>query len=98
MGARRTQTNNQGRVLALRNGHTDGRTDGQTLLQRCEDASKNDQGWLVSDWRWIRGIFELGYTDGRTDGQTLLQRCEDASKKNEAGYTERQLRTVGQGQ
>ena len=20
-------------------------------LQRCEDASKNDQGWLVSDWR-----------------------------------------------
>ena len=27
------------------------------LLQRCEDASKNDQGWLVSDWRCIGGIF-----------------------------------------
>ena len=49
-------------------------------LKRCEDASKNDQGWLVSDWRWISGIFEVGLTDGhtdgrmdgRTDGQTLL--------------------------
>ena len=36
-------------------------------LKRCEDASKNDQGWLVSDWRWISGIFELGLTDIRTD-------------------------------
>ena len=54
------------------------------LLKRCEDASKNDQGWLMSDWRWISGIFEVGLTDirtdirtdgrmdGRTDGQTLL--------------------------
>ena len=46
------------------------------LPQRCEDASKNDQGWLVSDWRWIGGIFEVGltdvHTDGRTDRQTLL--------------------------
>ena len=33
--------------------------------------------WLVSDWRWISGIFEVGLTDG----QTLSQRCEDASKK-----------------
>ena len=45
-------------------------------LKRCEDASKNDQGWLVSDWRWISGIYEVGLTDtrtdGRTDGQTLL--------------------------
>ena len=43
-------------------------------LQRCEDASKNDQGWLVSDWRWIGGIFEVGLTDihtyGWTDGRT----------------------------
>ena len=30
MGARSTQTNNQGRVLTLRNGHTDGRTNGGT--------------------------------------------------------------------
>ena len=37
-------------------------------LKRCEDASKNDQGWLVSDWRWISVIFELGVTDGRMDG------------------------------
>ena len=36
-------------------------------LKRCEDASKNDQGWLVSDWRWISGIFEVWVTDGRTD-------------------------------
>ena len=35
-------------------------------LKRCEDASKNDQGWLVSDWRWISGIFEVWVTDGRT--------------------------------
>ena len=39
-------------------------------LKRCEDASKNDQGWLVSDWRWISGIFEVGLTDTRTDGWT----------------------------
>ena len=39
-------------------------------LKRCEDASKNDQGWLVSDWRWIGGIFEVGLTDGRTDIRT----------------------------
>ena len=36
MGARSTKTNNQGKVLTLRNGHTDGptdgMTDGQTLL------------------------------------------------------------------
>ena len=35
-------------------------------LKRCEDASKNDQGWLVSDWRWISGIFEVWVTDGWT--------------------------------
>ena len=35
-------------------------------LKRCEDASKNDQGWLVSDWRWISGIFEVGLTDIHT--------------------------------
>ena len=39
-------------------------------LKRCEDASKNDQGWLVSDWRWISVIFEVGLTDGRTYGRT----------------------------
>ena len=39
-------------------------------LKRCEDASKNDQGWLVSDWRWISGILEVGLTDIRTDGHT----------------------------
>ena len=41
-----------------------------TQLKRCEDASKNDQGWLVSDWRWISGIFEVGLTDIRTYGRT----------------------------
>ena len=40
------------------------------LLQRCEDASKNDQGWLVSDWRWVSGTFEVGLMDGQTDGRT----------------------------
>ena len=35
-------------------------------LQRCEDASKNDWGWLVSDRRWISGIFEVGVTDRQT--------------------------------
>ena len=39
-------------------------------LKRCEDASKNDQGWLVSDWRWISGIFEVGLTDIHTDIHT----------------------------
>ena len=39
-------------------------------LTGCEDESKNDQGWLVSDGRWIGGIFEVGLTDGRTDGHT----------------------------
>ena len=29
-------------------------------LKRCEDASKNDQECLVSDWIWISGIFEVG--------------------------------------
>ena len=47
-------------------------TTEMAVLQRCEDASKNDQGWLVSDWRWISGIFEVGLTDTHTDGQTLL--------------------------
>ena len=28
--------------VGLTDGHTDGHTDGQTLLQRCEDASKNN--------------------------------------------------------
>ena len=49
-------------------------TTEMAVLQRCEDASKNDQGWLVSDWRWISGIFEVGLTDIRTyihtDGRT----------------------------
>ena len=39
-------------------------------LKRCEDASKNDRGWLVSDWRWISGIFEVGLMDIRTDIRT----------------------------
>ena len=38
------------------------------LLQRCEDASKTDQGRLVSDWRCIGGIFEVGLRDIHTDG------------------------------
>ena len=42
-------------------------------LKRCEDASKNDQGWLVSDWRWISGIFEVGLTDIHTDIHTDIQ-------------------------
>ena len=50
----------------------DGQMDGQTLLQRCEDASKNDQRWLVSDWRWISRTLEVGLMDERTDGQTLF--------------------------
>ena len=57
MEARSTQAKSQDGVLTLRNGHTDrstdGWTDGQTLLQRCEDASKNGRGWLVNDLRWI---------------------------------------------
>ena len=47
------------------NRRTDRRTDKQ-------DVSKNDQGWLVSDLRWISGILELGLTDRQKDGQTLL--------------------------
>ena len=34
-------------------GPTDGPTDGQTLLLRCEDASKNGWGWLVGDLNWL---------------------------------------------
>ena len=48
------------------------------LLQRCEDASKNDQGWLVSDWRWIGGIFEVGLTDIHTYGRTDRPSYRDA--------------------
>ena len=29
-------------------------------LQRCEDASKNDWGWLVNDLRWFAGFLEKG--------------------------------------
>ena len=47
-------------------------------LKRCEDASKNDQGWLVSDWRWISGIFEVGLTDGHTDIRTDRPSYRDA--------------------
>ena len=44
-------------------------------LKRCEDASKNDQGWLVSDWRWMCGIFEVWVTDGPSyrDARTHLK-------------------------
>ena len=48
------------------------------LLKRCEDASKKDEGWLVSDWRWISGIFEVGLTDGRTDIRTDRPSYRDA--------------------
>ena len=47
-------------------------------LKRCEDASKNDQGWLVSDWRWISGILEVGLTDIRTDIRTDEPSYRDA--------------------
>ena len=47
-------------------------------LKRCEDASKNDQGWLVSDWRWISGIFEVGLTDIHTDIRTDRPSYRDA--------------------
>ena len=56
------------RFLHLRNGHTDGRTDGptdgptdgQTLLQRCEDASKNDP----NTEKEMLFFYALGYPSG----------------------------------
>ena len=41
-------------------------TDGQTLLYKCEGASKNDQEMFGNDWRWGSGIFEVALTDRRT--------------------------------
>ena len=54
-------------VGAVRDGGKIHTKTSMAQLKRCEDASKNDQGWLVSDWRWISGIFEVWVTDGRTN-------------------------------
>ena len=65
---------------------SEGGTDGgkihtitkMALIQRCEDASTNDQMWLVSDWRWISSIFEVGLTDIHMDIRTDRPSYRDA--------------------
>ena len=70
----------------------EGRTDGRTLLWRCEDASKNPQRPLTaarrkkrSDlWRYClkpHSQMSRRSSPGPTDGHTFLYRCDDASKK-----------------
>ena len=63
---------------------TDGRTDGQTLLKRYEDASKKG-GYTAQNAPSTRLKITgdgrtKGRSSGRTDGQTILKRYEDASK------------------
>ena len=51
--------------LELEDGHTYRWMD-RPSYRDARTHLKNDQGWLLSDWRWISGIFEFGLRDGHT--------------------------------
>ena len=74
---------------------TDIRTDGQTLLYRCDDASKNggggvDQGWGFQRRIWCLTDHLIVNVEGRR-GELFLDDVDENSKVRTRGHS--RLRT-----